>query len=69
MFRGNLRRTRVWLATLAVGGAPLALQGCDVAVRDIVLGGVQSAANGLAGTFIDAYFESLNEPAENPTTL
>ncbi len=69
MLRGTIRRGRILLLTLSVGAMPLALESCDQNVRDVVLGGVQAAANGLAGTFIDAYFASLQPKQENATTL
>lgn len=69
MRRNMFKRAQVMLATLAVGGAPFALSGCDPTARDVVLGGVQAAANGLAATFIDAYFATLAQEEEVATTL
>ncbi len=40
----------------------LVLEGCEPAVRDTVLSGVESVAAGLAATFISAFFQTLNEP-------
>jgi hypothetical protein len=56
---------------LTLGGGLLALQGCDPTVRDTVLTGVGSAATTLAGTFIQAFIESLqpDEEEQTPTTV
>jgi hypothetical protein len=43
----------------AAGGSVLVLEGCDMNVRDTVLGGLEGASNALATTFIQAFFESL----------
>ncbi len=60
-----MHRARIGLATMAVGGAPLVLDGCDTTVRDTVLAGVEGASSTLATTFIQAFFESLNEEEED----
>ena len=65
-----LIRSRLWLLTLAGGGGLLALDGCEPAVRDTVLGGVGTAATGLASTFIEAFIQSLMvEDEEAATTV
>ena len=65
-----LRRGHFWLLSLASGASLLALNACDPTVRDTVLSGVGSAATSLAGTFIQAFFESLTaDPNETATTV
>ncbi|TWT45235.1 hypothetical protein RAS1_16570 [Phycisphaerae bacterium RAS1] len=62
-----MRRSRKlsWLVAVSMGTSYQALQGCDPAVRDTVLTGVEGAATGLAGTFIQAFFESLTADQTN----
>ena len=50
-------------ALLAMGVSVAVLGGCDPAVRESLLGGVSASATSLAGTFIDAYFQTLVGPA------
>ncbi|HWL92014.1 MAG TPA: hypothetical protein VNT79_00640 [Phycisphaerae bacterium] len=60
-------RRRSWLLTtkrwapLALGGMALQfnLGGCDPAVRDAVLGGLQTSFTGLLSAVINAFFLSL----------
>ena len=66
--RASLRRSYVWLLTVAGGGGLFVLEGCDPAVRDTVLGGVGTAATSLAGTFIQAFIESLTAEEEAAAT-
>ncbi|MCK4343222.1 MAG: hypothetical protein KAY37_16030 [Phycisphaerae bacterium] len=61
-------RGRKWLLTLAAGGGLFVLESCDPTVRDTVLGGVGSAATGLAGTFIEAFIQSLQADEEEVAT-
>lgn len=70
-----MRRTRYarkqWILSSSVGAA-FVLGGCDPTVRETVLGGVATAANGLTSTFIQAFFESLlteEQPSDAPTTV
>ena len=70
--RSLLRRGRVWVMLLGTGGGVFALQGCEPAVRETVLGGVSNAATSLATTFIQAFFQSLatdNQDDGGPTTV
>jgi hypothetical protein len=64
---GLIRRGRGWLLAMSMGGA-FVLGGCDPAVRDTVLSGVQSASTGLVTTFIAAFFESLAAEEEEAAT-
>ena len=47
------------LATAAMGGSIVQLSGCDPAVRDTLLVGLQSTTQSLSGALIDAFFISL----------
>lgn len=66
--RGLRQRGRSWLLAVVAGGSLFALGSCDTTVRDTVLGGVSSAATSLAGTFIQAFFESLQADEEDTAT-
>lgn len=57
------RMQRFWrMAAVFLGGGGLyVLDSCDPQVRSTILSGVQNAASGLAGTFIDALFLKLSE--------
>ncbi|MBK9119909.1 MAG: hypothetical protein IPM18_09970 [Phycisphaerales bacterium] len=61
-------RSKSWLVYMS-GGSVLALEACDPAVRETVLGGVGSAATSLAGSFIQAFIQSLVTEPEVPTTV
>jgi hypothetical protein len=68
--RTLLKRSRVWVLSLASGAGLLALSACDPTVRDTVLQGVGTAATGLVSTFIQAFIQSLTpEEAQTPTTV
>lgn len=60
-----MRLSRVWMASAAVGGSALVLQGCDPGVRDTVITGVQDASTGLLTSFVNAFFESLSNDGSN----
>ncbi|MBI5864263.1 MAG: hypothetical protein HZB38_07130 [Planctomycetes bacterium] len=62
------RRNRILIAALSVGGLPFVMEGCDPTVRDTVLNGVQGASQTLIGTFVDAFFESLNANQDDPNS-
>ncbi|MCG3126733.1 MAG: hypothetical protein CHACPFDD_01586 [Phycisphaerae bacterium] len=61
--RQSVHRFRRRLALLAATGA-FVLTGCDPAVRDTVLSGVESATSGLIATFVSAFFEGLNQDTQ-----
>ena len=67
--RALLTRSRLWLITVASGGAVLVLEGCDATVRGDVLTGVSSAATQLATTFIGAFFQGLINDADDADTV
>ena len=56
--------TRIWWTSFSVGGTAFALSGCEPAVRDTVLTGVESAAGTILTSFLTAFFQTLQEPAE-----
>ncbi len=66
--RAFLKRNHLRMMAIISGGSLLALEGCDPTVRDTVLGGVGTAATGLAGTFIQAFIQSLTVEEETPAT-
>lgn len=65
--RRLLFRTRMWLLAVGAGGGLFVLEGCDPTVRDTVLGGVGTAATGLATTLIQAFVQSLQADAQEET--
>lgn len=46
---------------LAVGGSAFQLSGCDPAVRDTVLLGLEATTSSLTSTLISAFFISLQD--------
>ena len=62
-----MKRTTPWqkvikLATaVAVGGSAFQMSGCDPAVRDTVLVGLESTTSTLTQTLISAFFISLDD--------
>lgn len=66
--RNLFNRGRIWMLTVASGGGLFALETCDPNARDLVLGGVESAATGLASTLIQAFFQSLATDGEGTAT-
>jgi len=51
---------------LAVGGSAFQLSGCDPAVRNTLLTGLQSTSTGLATALIQAFFQTLaDDPADS----
>lgn len=67
--RRIIKNARLRLMAAACGGGALVLSGCDPTVRDTVLSGVEGAATTLFGTFVSAFFESLEPTEEVPTTV
>jgi len=57
------------LALAIAGGSVLVLSGCDPTARDTVLSGVEGATTTLFGTFIRAFFETLQMPDTTATTV
>jgi hypothetical protein len=58
-----------WTAAFLAGGSAFALSGCDPAVRDTILSGLESATTGLATTFIQAFFLKLQETDTSTTAM
>jgi hypothetical protein len=62
MVRRKERTRLLRLAMLAaVGGSAFQLSGCDPAVRDTILTGVETTTATLANTLISAFFISLED--------
>jgi len=70
MANRNLRKR--WmksLSILAVGGSAFQLSGCDPAVRDALLAGLQDTTTSLSTALIDAFFISLDDDAAGSSNL
>lgn len=52
------------LVLAMTAGSVFVLSGCDPNVRDTVLSGVEASTTTLFGTFLSAFFESFDEPAD-----
>lgn len=63
------KKARVLMVIAGAGTTFQVLEGCDPTVRETVLGGVESASTGLAATFIQAFFQTLTAPEDEPTTV
>ena len=62
MAKRGLRHRMIRLgACFALGGSVFQLSGCDPAVRDTLLTGLQATSNSLMTTLIDAFFTSLDD--------
>ncbi len=57
-FRGRVVRL---LAALTLGGSAIQVHGCDAAVRDTLLAGLETTTNALADTLITAFFTALQD--------
>lgn len=55
-FRGRLLRLGV---TLTLAGSAIQLRGCDPAVRDSLLTGLETTAQALATTLVQSFFTAL----------
>ncbi len=64
-FRQRAMRT---LMTLAIGGSAFQLSGCDPAVRDTLLTGLESTTQTLSSALISAYFLTLEDDASDGAT-
>lgn len=49
------------VTAVAVGGSAFQISGCDPAVRDTVLTGLETTTSTLTQTLISAFFISLND--------
>lgn len=62
MTRRSLRQRLVRAAmALAVGGSAFQLSGCDPAVRDTILTGLETTTQSLSSALITAFFLSLQD--------
>lgn len=66
--RGLSMRLAKWVACLAAGGGVFQVSGCDPAVRDTLLAGLQTTTSSLADTLISAFFISLDDGTTGGTT-
>ena len=64
--RSYRRRIMRAVAALAVGGSAFQLSGCDTAVRQTILTGLQTTSTTLSASLITAFFQSLSD---EPSTL
>ncbi len=55
------RRVIKLVTAVAVGGSAFQISGCDPAVRDVVLTGLETPTSTLTQTLISAFFISLND--------
>ena len=60
------RATRTLMA-LAVGGSAFQLGGCDPAVRDTLLSGLESTTQTLSTALITAFFQTLDDSEDSGT--
>lgn len=58
-----MQRLGRWGAMIAVGGSAFQVSGCDPAVRDTLLAGLEATTGSLADTLISAFFISLDDDA------
>jgi hypothetical protein len=65
--RVMMTRILRWASMVLAGGGLFVLNGCDPAIRELLLSGTNSAANGLASTFIDAFFMKLLQQDQTTT--
>ncbi len=69
MNKQSLRSRFMRFATaIAVGGSAFQLSGCDPAVRDTLLGGLESTTQSLSTALISALFLSLDDGNDLTTT-
>ena len=57
-FRKKIMRT---VAAIAIGGSAFQLSGCDEAVRDTILSGLESTSQTLSSSLISAFFQTLGD--------
>lgn len=50
-----------WAMAVSVGGSAFQLSGCDPAVRETLLGGLETTTTSLTGALISAFFLSLGD--------
>ncbi len=57
--RGIRRRTVRLLMALTLSAGAMSVNGCNPAVRDTLLAGLQTTANSLANTLVQSFFTAL----------
>jgi hypothetical protein len=70
MTNNNLRGRFIRLATaVAVGGSAFQLSGCDPAVRNTLITGLETTTQSLSGALISAFFLTLDDESDGTTGL
>ena len=70
MTKSSLRGRFIRLATaVAVGGSAFQLSGCDPAVRDTLVVGLETTTQSLSSALISAFFLSLDDEGGDATGL
>lgn len=70
MTKSSLRGRFIRLATVvAVGGSAFQLSGCDPAVRDTLVVGLETTTQSLSSALISAFFLSLDDEEGDATGL
>lgn len=59
--RNRRQRFMRAMTSLAIGGSAFQLSGCDPAVRDTLLGGLEATTQGLSTALISAFFLSIDD--------
>jgi len=57
------------MMALAIGGSAFQLSGCDPAVRDTLISGLESTTQGLSSALISALFISLQSDDQSGSSL
>ncbi len=57
--RGIRSRMLRLVMALTLSGSAISVRGCDPAVRDTLLSGIQTTANALADALVQTFFTSL----------
>ncbi len=70
MTKSSLRGRFIRLATaIAIGGSAFQLSGCDPAVRDTLVVGLETTTQSLSSALISAFFLSLDDEEGDATGL
>lgn len=54
------QRMMRFMAAVAIGGSAFQLSGCDSAVRETILTGLESTTQTLASSLVSAFFQTLS---------
>lgn len=70
MARRTVRtRLKAWLMAATVGGSAFQLSGCDPAVRETLLAGLEATTTSLSNALISAFFISLEDDSASGDSL